>query len=208
MKSIFIIRHGESTANAGERTDAHDTIPLSEKGKAQAENLAKEFSVTPDLIIVSPFTRTQETARPFIEKHITVPVEMWDVHEFTYLDPKVCNGTTKEERSVAVKKYWNALDVHYQDGDEAETFALFIDRIRTFVKKLQSRQEKTIVIFSHGAFIQNLKTYLEMCSRVGDKEWSEGNTEELMKLFQETGLGGKNPIENVSVHRIEVDMSL
>ena len=40
MKKIWLIRHGESIANAGEPTQDHAAIPLSEKGLQQAQELA------------------------------------------------------------------------------------------------------------------------------------------------------------------------
>lgn len=203
MKNILIIRHAESMANAGERTHAHDKITLSEKGKTQAEQLAKELSIVPDLIVISPFTRTQETALPFISKHPHVPVETWNVQEFTYLNTENYNGTTREERMGAIKKYWDLLDIHHADGGNAETFNLFINRIKDFVNELKKREEKNIVIFSHGAFILNLKTYLEKIN--GVENLTEEDIKEIMKIHKSISDSSQRfPIENVSVHKINI----
>lgn len=204
MKNILIVRHAESLANAGERTNAHDTIPLSEKGKIQAQELVKKLEVIPDLIVVSPYTRTYETALPFITKHQTVPVETWNVQEFTYLDPKIYNGTTMEERTVAVKRYWDLGDVHYRDSKETETFYLLIQRIESFINKLTTRPEKTIVIFSHGGFMQNLITYLDVINESHNKEeLREEDVMELMNRYKSI-LGTKFPIENTSIHKLNI----
>lgn len=203
MKNILIIRHAESLANAGERTSAHDTIPLSEKGKMQALDLAQQLDIIPDLIVLSPFTRTHETAAPFISKHKSVPVEIWNVQEFTYLDTKVYNGTTMDERMEAAKTYWGLTDIHLQNGEEAESFYVLIKRIEDFVNKLKVRQEKNIVIFSHGGFIQNLKTYLEIIGVNKGKEILEEDVLELMRSYKGI-LGKKFPIENVSVHKLDI----
>ena len=55
MKKIWLIRHGESIANAGEPTQDHAAIPLSEKGLQQAQELALAIPSAPDLIVTSPF---------------------------------------------------------------------------------------------------------------------------------------------------------
>lgn len=62
MKRIWLIRHGESIANAGEATDDHKSIPLSELGLKQAQALALQIPKRPDLIVTSPYLRAQQTA--------------------------------------------------------------------------------------------------------------------------------------------------
>jgi 2,3-bisphosphoglycerate-dependent phosphoglycerate mutase len=202
MKNILIIRHAESTANAGERTTAHDTIPLSEKGKMQAEELVETLDIIPELIVVSPFTRTQETAAPFIFKHQDVPVEIWNVQEFTYLTTKKYNNTTTEERRGDVKKFWDLGDIHYQDDVDVETFRMFIERIQHFISKVTARPEKNIVIFSHGGFIQNLKNYLEVVGEQHSAVVHDETIKELMSRYRGI-LGTTFPIENASVHRLD-----
>lgn len=61
MKKVWLIRHGESTANAGAVTNDHKTIPLSSKGQEQAEQISISFREPPTLIITSPFDRTRQT---------------------------------------------------------------------------------------------------------------------------------------------------
>lgn len=41
MKEIWFIRHGESASNAGEVTNAPDSIPLTVKGHKQALKLSE-----------------------------------------------------------------------------------------------------------------------------------------------------------------------
>ena len=47
MKRIWLIRHGESIANAGEPTQDHSTIPLSTQGIKQAQALALQIPEEP-----------------------------------------------------------------------------------------------------------------------------------------------------------------
>lgn len=62
MKKIWLIRHGESIANAGQPTQDHSMIPLSPLGIKQAQDLALTITEKPDLIVTSPYLRAQQTA--------------------------------------------------------------------------------------------------------------------------------------------------
>jgi broad specificity phosphatase PhoE len=64
MKEIWLIRHAESAANAGAVTSSPETIPLTEKGLQQARRVAAWFDKQPDIIAVSRYMRTQQTATP------------------------------------------------------------------------------------------------------------------------------------------------
>lgn len=166
---VRLIRHGESQANAGFATDDPATIPLTPKGWEQARAIAESFESAPDLIICSPFLRAQQTAAPTIERFPGVPVETWDIQEFTYLDPARCAGTTVEQRRVWVAEYWNRRDPHYRDDGwdlpqewkpRCEPFSALKRRATEFVNKLEKSSARDIVVFGHGQFFT--ATRLEM----------------------------------------------
>lgn len=60
--------------------------------------MAASWTETPDLIVTSPYLRTQQTAAATIERFPNVPVEVWPIQEFTYLQPSRWNGTLSSER--------------------------------------------------------------------------------------------------------------
>lgn len=115
MRAIFI-RHAESTANVGALSADVATIALTDAGMRQAEDVASKWTEKPTLIVVSSFLRTQQTAEPTKLRFPDVPVEVWPVHEFTYLSPKQWNGTCRAERAPALKRYWTTCDPHFCDG--------------------------------------------------------------------------------------------
>ena len=96
--TVYLIRHAESVSNAGERTASHGGAELSSEGRRQAEALTARIGFRPDLIVVSPFVRTRQTAEPLRQKYPDVPVEEWPVQEFSFLDADRCADTTQEER--------------------------------------------------------------------------------------------------------------
>ena len=68
-KTTYFIRHGESVSNAGGMTMEHGLIPLSDKGKYQAEIVAETLNIAPSQVLVSEFIRTHQTAQPGCDKH-------------------------------------------------------------------------------------------------------------------------------------------
>lgn len=66
---ILFMRHGETTANASGYLAGETDVPLSEKGKQQAIEAAKDpIFKSINVIIASTLSRTQETADPIIDQ--------------------------------------------------------------------------------------------------------------------------------------------
>lgn len=154
MLKIWLIRHGESTANAGAITSNHKTIPLSLLGQEQAKHISISFVETPTLIITSPFTRTQQTAEPTIKRFPNTRCEVWSVEEFTYLSPETCINTTAAERKERVNEYWERLDPDFIDGVGAESFNQLLFRAKTAIDRLNQFSDGFIVMFTHAQFMR------------------------------------------------------
>ena len=153
MKHVRLIRHGESAANAGEPSLDHATIPLTQRGIEQANLVASSLVHAPDLIISSPFVRAQSTAMATVTKFVDVPHETWGIHEFTYLEPARCSGTTIAQRRDWVDAYWAKADPKFRDGSGAESFLDFISRAQSFLIRVAAHPAQDIVVFSHGQLI-------------------------------------------------------
>ena len=195
-REIIFVRHAESKANAGEKTpDAH-SIPLSEKGKVQAEELAQHFPLKPKLIILSTFLRTKETAQPLIEKLDTVQIEIWDmIHEFTYLDRTRCKNTTMQERKKYAENYWSKMDPWYKDGPEEENFFELLGRAEKFLEKINLVKTNSIAIFSHGQFLTALKIVRPLDKKI--EELTKSEIQNLMNNFYR--LQNETPIKNTEI---------
>lgn len=155
MKNIHFIRHGLSEGNAGLRTKSSATVHLVPEGVAEAIKVA---AVLPrvELVVISPYCRTQETASHYLAKHPGLPVETWPVYEFTYLKPELYDGTTEPERLPYKHAFWERCDPNYRDAPEAESYALFAERVETAWEKLWARTESEIAVFSHGLFMRGM----------------------------------------------------
>ena len=178
MRAIFI-RHGQSTGNAG--IPAHDLslLELTELGWRQSREVAAGWTETPSLIVTSPYLRTQQTAVATIARFPNVPVEVWSIQEFTYLQPSRWNGTRSSERMPHIERYWAEADPEYCDGEGAESFSTLLERVQAALDRLAALAEDTLVyIFSHGQFTQAVRS-LVIDSDLSEREimqefWGKG----------------------------------
>ena len=158
MQATFI-RHGQSTGNAG--IPAHDLalLELTELGWRQSKEIAAGWTEMPSLIVTSPYLRTQQTAAATIARFPNVPVEVWPIQEFTYLQPSRWNGTRSSERMPYIERYWAEADPEYCDGEGAESFAALLKRAQTALDRLAAMPEDVLVyVFSHGQFVQAVRS--------------------------------------------------
>jgi len=155
MAAIRCIRHGQSASNAGEVTQYPDTIPLTALGHAQAALVAATFHTSPKLVVFSAFDRAVQTATPLCERFPDVPVAVWPVQEFTYLAPRHYMGTRRADRGQAVADYWQRLDPCYRDGEGAESFVAFWDRVEAFLERCRSIHGH-VAVFTHGQFLRGV----------------------------------------------------
>ncbi|MEQ8975107.1 MAG: histidine phosphatase family protein [Coleofasciculus sp. C1-SOL-03] len=151
--SIWIIRHAESCSNAGLPTIGSHDNGLSELGYRQSKCIPTTVKQSPDLIVTSPYLRTQLTAQPLIEQFPHTPIEVWQIQEFTYLSLPLDQPTTPLIRKPLSKAYWDRCDPEYVDGANAESLVQLMERVRTALNQLQ-QQSGFVVVFSHGFFIK------------------------------------------------------
>jgi 2,3-bisphosphoglycerate-dependent phosphoglycerate mutase len=154
MAIVWLIRHGESEANAGLVTAEVQNIKLTEKGYQQAKQVALSFSEEPSLIVTSPYLRTKQTAEPTIERFPKISQSEWEVQEFSYLATERRKNTTLIQRVPMAEKYWQRCDPFYADGEGAESFAEMINRCYDLQKIISQTEDKFIAIFTHEIFMR------------------------------------------------------
>lgn len=153
----WLIRHGESEANLGLRTQNPTDIPLTPRGYAQARRICNLLPLSPDLVVTSQYIRTQQTAKPTLERFTEAQHQEWTIHEFTFLSPVKFANTTIEERRPAAQAYWEKADLNATDTDGAESFADFMGRVRLCYDNLITIPDNQfVVVFTHETFMQAL----------------------------------------------------
>lgn len=155
---IYLIRHAESISNQGKRINCRpQEVSLSSTGIKQAIKLSKTLKkIQPDLIILSEYARTHQTAAPIIQKYPQTPIEIWpEINEVCFLPYELTKGTTTHERSEMVNNlvFNNGLD--FAIDKTSESFNDVVTRAAIFLEKLsQLPKDKTIFVFSHSGFLK------------------------------------------------------
>lgn len=150
--TLWLARHGQSTANAG--APAVADAPLTALGQAQAQALAARITQPPDLLVVSPLLRAVQTAAPIRARWPQAPHQSWPIAEFSYLRPLQCAGTTAEQRTPWVASYWARNDPAHCEGAGAESFADFMARLEAFHRRLRGLAPGFVVAVGHGQFFR------------------------------------------------------
>lgn len=155
MKTIYWIRHGLSEGNVGLPTKSWATVHLVDEGRLEAQRLAGVLPPV-ELVVVSPYCRTRETAQPYLDKYPNIPVEEWSVQEFTYLEPGKYDGTTEPERLPWKQIFWDRCDPDFRESPELESYREFSMRVKESLDRAFARPEEVIAIFSHGLFMRGV----------------------------------------------------
>jgi probable phosphoglycerate mutase len=166
MTEHYLVRHGESQANAGEATADPATVELTGGGRLQAALAALALhaaGVHPSLFVVSSYTRSQESAVPTQYLYPHVPVEEWPIHEFTYIAAFKGIPCTVADRKPTRDAYWSQLDPQLVHSPGSESYSQLVDRASATLNRLR-HIERTAVLFGHEQFF-NMLLYL---TREGD----------------------------------------
>jgi probable phosphoglycerate mutase len=170
---IWLIRHGESESNAGLPSSDPEPIPLTARGRRQAERIARGFTDPPALIVTSRFVRARQTAEPTIGRFPAVPCREWPVEEFTYLGDLHGRVMTAAGRRPHTEAYWSRADPRHAGGG-AESFAGLLTRVGGFLDRLAEQPSGPVAVFTHGLFVQAVLWSLLTGVRAPDAEDMRG----------------------------------
>lgn len=192
-KFLTIIRHGESVSNAGYRSADPESIELTERGWQQAETATDIIFERPDLIVVSRMTRARQSAEPLIRRFPDVPVEVWEVHEFVFINMQNEAPRSREERRPLVEAYWRRCNPHEMNLN-AESFEALWDRVKSFHEQVTDHPARHVLAISHGFFMQTFAWCLS--------HGFPSCTPELMDALHEESV--RSPIANSALVRFEL----
>lgn len=156
MKTIYLVRHGESEANVSEVLIDTD-VSLTQAGKEQAKKVADRCSkITLDLVIHSGMQRAKETAEIILEKviakHIVYPTSKEILPPTKLIGEK---RNSDKQKEFLQSRGENLHDVHYRWDDE-ETLHEVAKRAESFLKYLSTLSEEKILVVTHAYFLRVL----------------------------------------------------
>ena len=185
-------------SNAGGPTMPHEAIPLTERGHRQARQLADALISEvgqPPAVLVSGMTRAQQTAAPLCEHYDITPRVDQRLNEFSAIDPARIKGLDGPRRKPFIMAYWNDPDPDRRLGREADTFAEFQARVRSFLTSMDGLPHGTF-IFGHGIWIGLLMWLLR------GHEVDDGDGMRAFRRFQQA-----LPMPNCATFTLRLDNS-
>lgn len=150
MKTLYLVRHGESEGNAQRIYQTVDTS-LSLEGKQQARILQERFRRIPvEALYCSTIKRAQETAE-IINEVFNLPVQTTDfVREWR--KPTLLLG--KQVEGKEAQEFYNALRQHKEDPywkwKDEESIGEVRDRVITFLEDMKRAPQKNILVIMHS----------------------------------------------------------
>jgi broad specificity phosphatase PhoE len=150
---ILLARHGQSDWNATRRWQGHADRPLTAKGRAQAEALAKRLEhIELDAVYSSNLRRAAETARAVADAQGLDLVELPDLRE---VDVGSWSGLTKEEAEQRFPEgfaRWRDGFPGWDDGEEYDEMAQRV--IGAVVEIALANEHGRTLVVSHGGPIR------------------------------------------------------
>lgn len=153
MALFYLVRHGEPAYDEmlekGFWGFGRDFAPLSEKGKTQAQEAARDPRLREaELIVSSPYTRALQTAQIISgETGLAVEVEV-DLHEWL---PDQENRYKTSEESFALAREFARCHGEYPPGRTLrwETLSHMRQRVQRVADKYAGR--RAVILVAHGA---------------------------------------------------------
>jgi broad specificity phosphatase PhoE len=156
MKTIYLVRHGQSEGNASDRYQV-DSSPLSESGRTQASDIARRAShLTVDSIVSSTMERASETAK-IISTKLGLPIEHTDLF-VERRRPSAQRGlirTSEEAEEMDREIIKSSSESGYRYADE-ENFDDLTIRSREALVYLEKHLADQLLVVTHGVFLRVL----------------------------------------------------
>jgi len=157
---LYLVRHGETVGNRANFHQVPET-PLTEKGLAQAREVAKRLKkVDADLVYSSTNKRAVQTAE-IIAKELGIAHEEWpDLIEIRR--PKEIVGKSAEAPEIkkiedTIFANFHVKGYRYSDEENFEDLVARADKV--FDHLLEKHKDQTIICVSHGTFIKVLMVH-------------------------------------------------
>ncbi len=148
---LFLVRHGETDANANGIVQGWLNTELNDKGKAQAREAAKQFDENIDVIYTSDLNRAIQTAHEFRIKYPDIPYfEDERLRERNFGD---ATGDHRDKHDWEV--FWASNDT--VSIPNAETLDEYNSRVQSFIDSLKTSGFLKALIVTHGGTINRLQ---------------------------------------------------
>ena len=159
---LYVVRHGETIWNVEHKVQGITDIPLTEKGRKDAEELQELIStLNIDVVISSPLERARETAKILIDSKLPVNTDDrikerdWGMNEGALID---------------TVDRWDCWDVILNTKvQNIECIQDFMDRVSNFIEEIKIKhKDKNVLVVTHSAVSRVIHYLLGTIPEDGD----------------------------------------
>lgn len=162
---IYIIRHGETSANRDGILQGHADFPLLEEGIQMAAAVGEALAdVRFDAAFTSPLTRAMQTARTVLEASGNADAPVITDERLLEIDMGIASGTRFRgggDGDPATSQKGRELGRLFLQGSddfpgfpEGETFAQVKQRTQGFLHELAGMDYTTVLVSTHGCALR------------------------------------------------------
>ena len=163
---VYIIRHGETLANASGRIQGQTDSPLSPRGLQQCQRVAEALgSSRIEAVFSSPLRRARDSALP-LAKALNLEVQLDD--RLLEINAGIFQGLAWDEigqRYPAEAAKWRSHDPDFVIPD-GESRRGLMERAEVFFRQLPATGYEQVAVVAHGGILAAaLKALLEVPAR-------------------------------------------
>lgn len=150
MKTVYLVRHGESELNVPTATTIlNEDCPLTERGREQAHAIADRCIALPiETIVASRQKRAEETAH-IIAEAVKLPVTLSELFIERQI-PDEMVGMSRTQAEVRLREWTESF---FTDNDRFEDLR---DRAGNALAYLTEHPSSQILVVTHGFFMRML----------------------------------------------------
>jgi broad specificity phosphatase PhoE len=152
MTTVYLVRHGATEWNIDKRAQGMADVPLTKKGKEEAQIAREQLGNVPlDAVYSSDLSRAVETARPIAASHgLEVKVDP----AFREIDQGEWTGLSVDEIKERWPELWGPAR-HYSARPGGESPMQVRDRALAGLRRVvEAHPGDEVVIVSHGGTIR------------------------------------------------------
>ena len=148
---LYMIRHGQSTANAQHLHAGWAQIPLTDQGMEQARIAGRLLAgIQFDSIYVSDLLRAQQTLTAALPGADSIPTSL--LREINVGD--LAGKTAGECLKIYGEQYLNNKAIHNFVPYGGENDAMHLDRIHRFAAHLEQNEQANVAAFCHEGSVR------------------------------------------------------
>lgn len=172
MKTIILVRHGQSETNVRKVFTGQLNAPLTEAGREQANRMAQYLDkYRIEKIYASSLDRAVETARAIADRQ-SCPIEksnaIMEIYSGLWQGLTFAEIAEKYPQTYAV---WRS-DMGNAEPDGGETCKQIYQRVTAFLEKVLTEPEETVCLVCHAIPIRMIESYIHYGSVTGAQEIS------------------------------------